>query len=605
MYLSKQFEMNETINKRVTELRKILSKEGLDAFIFPSTDPHNGEYVPEHWKTRAWISGFDGSAGTAVVTLNDAALWTDSRYFLAAETQLSGTPFRLMKEKLPETPPITEWLARTLPEGARVGFDSQVNSLQTINDWQEALNAAHIRLIPCNDPMNILWTDRPEIPRLPVERQPEAYAGESTTEKLLRLRQVLTEEQADALVLTELDEIAWTLNLRGKDIHCNPVFVAYLMIKERSATLYIYKEKIPQDIWQYLQTSGISVAEYDQILTDLKRFGEKTIMMDRASANYALYQALPDSCRTINRKSPVALMKAVKNNAEIDGFHKAMLRDGIALVKFLKWLKPAVDRGGETERSIDRKLTEFRAEQPLYRDISFDTIAGYAAHGAIVHYEATEESDIPLKPEGLLLLDSGAQYQDGTTDITRTIALGPTTAEQKRDYTLVLKGHIALSRARFPEGTTGTQLDICARYALWQEGINYLHGTGHGVGAYLNVHEGPHQIRMNYVPTPLCAGMTVTDEPGVYRAGKHGVRIENTLLVVPFRKTDFGTFLQFEPLTLCPIDKEPIIWELLDSTEIEWLNRYHQMVYDRLAPHLDEEHREWLKQKTSSYSIEK
>lgn len=605
MYLSKQFEMNETINKRVTELRKILSKEGLDAFIFPSTDPHNGEYVPEHWKTRAWISGFDGSAGTAVVTLNDAALWTDSRYFLAAETQLSGTPFRLMKEKLPETPPITEWLARTLPEGARVGFDSQVNSLQTINDWQEALNAAHIRLIPCNDPMNILWTDRPEIPRLPVERQPEAYAGESTTEKLLRLRQVLTEEQADALVLTELDEIAWTLNLRGKDIHCNPVFVAYLMIKERSATLYIYKEKIPQDIWQYLQTSGISVAEYDQILTDLKRFGEKTIMMDRASANYALYQALPDSCRTINRKSPVALMKAVKNNAEIDGFHKAMLRDGIALVKFLKWLKPAVDRGGETERSIDRKLTEFRAEQPLYRDISFDTIAGYAAHGAIVHYEATEESDIPLKPEGLLLLDSGAQYQDGTTDITRTIALGPTTAEQKRDYTLVLKGHIALSRARFPEGTTGTQLDICARYALWQEGINYLHGTGHGVGAYLNVHEGPHQIRMNYVPTPLCAGMTVTDEPGIYRAGKHGVRIENTLLVVPFRKTDFGTFLQFEPLTLCPIDKEPIIWELLDSTEIEWLNRYHQMVYDRLAPHLDEEHREWLKQKTSSYSIEK
>lgn len=605
MYLSKQFEMNETINKRVTELRKILSKEGLDAFIFPSTDPHNGEYVPEHWKTRAWISGFDGSAGTAVVTLNDAALWTDSRYFLAAETQLSGTPFRLMKEKLPETPPITEWLARTLPEGARVGFDSQVNSLQTINDWQEALNAAHIRLIPCNDPMSILWTDRPEIPRLPVERQPEAYAGESTTEKLLRLRQVLTEEQADALVLTELDEIAWTLNLRGKDIHCNPVFVAYLMIKERSATLYIYKEKIPQDIWQYLQTSGISVAEYDQILTDLKRFGEKTIMMDRASANYALYQALPDSCRTINRKSPVALMKAVKNNAEIDGFHKAMLRDGIALVKFLKWLKPAVDRGGETERSIDRKLTEFRAEQPLYRDISFDTIAGYAAHGAIVHYEATEESDIPLKPEGLLLLDSGAQYQDGTTDITRTIALGPTTAEQKRDYTLVLKGHIALSRARFPEGTTGTQLDICARYALWQEGINYLHGTGHGVGAYLNVHEGPHQIRMNYVPTPLCAGMTVTDEPGVYRAGKHGVRIENTLLVVPFRKTDFGTFLQFEPLTLCPIDKEPIIWELLDSTEIEWLNRYHQMVYDRLAPHLDEEHREWLKQKTSSYSIEK
>lgn len=605
MYISKLFEMNNTINQRVDNLRKFLVKEGLDAYIFPSTDPHNGEYIPDYWKTREWISGFNGSAGTAVVTTQQAALWTDSRYFLAAEAQLNGTPFQLMKERLPETPSITEWLTLQLNNGGRVGFDSRVNSFATIEEWKKELAIKDIELIPSSDPTVDLWTGRPEIPRNPIEVQPLDFSGESVTEKLSRLRKIMKAEHAEMLVMTALDEIAWTLNLRGTDIHCNPVFVSYLLLTNQDATLFIYKEKVSPDIARSLANIGIKIADYEDIYAYLEVSKNRSIMMDLSSANYALYQAIPATSDIINRKSPVALMKALKNPTEIAGFHQVMIRDGIALVQFLKWLKPAVATGLETEVSIDQKLTELRSRQPLYRDISFDTIAGYAAHGAIVHYEATEKTDIPLKPEGLLLLDSGAQYQDGTTDITRTIALGPTTPEQKRDYTLVLKGHIALSRAKFPEGTTGTQLDICARYAMWQEGINYLHGTGHGVGSYLNVHEGPHQIRMNHVPTPLCAGMTVTDEPGIYRAGAYGVRIENTLLVVPFKETEFGSFLQFEPLTLCPIDKEPILWDLLDATEIDWLNQYHQTVYDRLAPFLEEEERIWLKEQTAPYSTKK
>lgn len=598
MDISKQFEMNNTINQRVDNLRKILVSEKLDAFIFPSTDPHNGEYIPDYWKTREWISGFNGSAGTAVVTIEHAALWTDSRYFLAAEKQLEDTPFQLMKDRLPETPSITEWLADNLRLGSRVGFDRTVNSYEQVEIWRSDLAEHGIELTDCTDPIAELWTDRPEIPKHPVIQHPLEFAGKTVSDKLAQLRLTMQKALADALILTELDEIAWTLNLRGSDIHCNPVFVSYLVITKEEATLFIYSEKIYAAVAEELQQSGIAVKDYGQIFPYLNTLDNTKIMLDLSSANYALYQSIPATSHIINRESPVAWMKAIKNPAEIAGFHQAMLRDGVALVQFLKWLKPAVATGRETEMSIDRKLTELRSRQPLYRDISFDTIAGYAAHGAIVHYEATEETDIPLKPEGLLLLDSGAQYQDGTTDITRTIALGPTTPEQKRDYTLVLKGHIALSRAKFPEGTTGTQLDICARYAMWQEGINYLHGTGHGVGSYLNVHEGPHQIRMNHVPTPFSAGMTVTDEPGIYRAGAHGVRIENTLLVVPFKETEFGTFLQFEPLTLCPIDKEPILWELLDPTEIDWLNQYHQTVYDRLAPLLEEEERIWLKEQT-------
>lgn len=590
--------MTTRIHKRVESLRSFLLDNQLDAFIFPSTDPHQGEYIPDHWKTRAWISGFDGSAGTAVVTREQAALWTDSRYFLAAEEQLKDTPFQLMKEKLQGTPTLTEWLLQTLPEGARVGIDPEVNDYQTYSLWKEALLNKGIQLVLSEDPAASLWDNRPEIPTHPVQIQPLAYCGEDCSSKIRRIRQSIQENQAEALLLSALDEIAWTLNLRGTDIHCNPVFISYLLITQKRVTLFIYPEKIDATVSCYLKENEISLAAYDQVVPELRSLAEESIQMDLSGTNCALVDSLPATTRIINRPSPIALMKAIKNETEIAGFHQVMLRDGVAMVRFLKWLEAEMRQRTVTELCICRQLAAFRAEQEHYKDVSFDTIAAYGAHGAIVHYEPTEESNIALSGQGLLLLDSGAQYLDGTTDLTRTLALGVLSAEEKQDYTLVLKGHIALSRAVFPTGTTGTQLDICARYAMWQKGINYLHGTGHGVGAYLNVHEGPHQIRMNFVPTPLCAGMTVTDEPGIYRADRHGVRIENTLLVVADQETEFGSFLRFEPLTLCPIDTAPIETGLLDETEIEWLNNYHNRVYSSLAPLLDEEHRTWLKEKT-------
>ncbi len=590
--------MKELITQRVRALRRYMKAHGLDAFIFPSTDPHSGEYIPDYWKSREWISGFNGSAGTAVVTLDDAALWTDSRYFLAAAEQIEGTPFQLMKDKLPETPTVTQWLATVLSEGCTVGMDAWVNSIDSVCRTEQELQASGILLETALDPVGELWTDRPALPDNPVEIHSMELAGKSVTEKLADIRNALEQQKAEGLIVSQLDEIAWVLNLRGTDVHCNPVFVSYLFITDGNCTLYINKVKLTPSIETYLQENRINIRAYEEITEDLREFGGEYILCDRSTTNLKLYHCLPERCGVRDGESPVAMLKAVKNRMEIEGYRRAMERDGVAMVKFLKWLKPAVAAGGQTEMSIDRKLTALRAEQPLYRDISFDTIAGYAAHGAIVHYEATPETDIELKPEGLLLLDSGAQYEDGTTDITRTIALGPVTEEERHDYTLVLKGHIRLARVKFPEGSSGTQLDICARYDMWQEALNYLHGTGHGVGSYMNVHEGPHQIRMNYMPAPLRPGMTVTNEPGIYKAGKHGVRIENTQLIVPYMQGEFGRFLQFEPLTLCPIDTVPVDTKMLDKDETDWLNNYHRTVYERLAPLLDEEHRQWLAEAT-------
>lgn len=595
--------MNTRIGQRVAKLRAALQQKGLNAYIFPSTDPHNGEYIPDYWKAREWISGFNGSAGTAVVTIQNAALWTDSRYFLAAEEQLQGTPFSLMKERLVQTPSIPQWLGKELPPGSKVGIDATVNSLSQYKTWRTELAEYDIELVATTDILSDIWTDRPSIPLAPIELQPLEFAGETSSDKLNRLRKELKKSHADILVISELDEIAWTLNLRGTDIHCNPVFVSYLILTIHSATLFTFKEKITEQVHNYLSENNIQTENYDKVFHFLSQLKNKNIQLDSGSANFALINAISNNCHIIDTESPVAMMKAVKNQTEVNGYRNAMRRDGVALVKFLKWLKSAVASGHQTECSIDHTLTQFRAEGCYYKGISFDTIAGYAHHGAIVHYEATEESDIPLEPKGLLLLDSGAQYLDGTTDITRTIALGPVTDEEKHDYTLVLKGHIRLAMVKFPEGSSGTQLDICARYAMWQEGINYLHGTGHGVGSYLNVHEGPHQLRMNYMPAPLLPYMTVTNEPGIYKAGKHGVRIENTQLIVPFCQGEFGPFLQFEPLTLCPIDTTPIDWHMLNKEEIEWLNHYHQRVYDELSPLLDEEHKLWLKEVTQPHEI--
>lgn len=589
--------MNE-INQRLASLREVMKREHLSAFIFPSTDAHQSEYVADHWQGRAWISGFNGSAGTAVVTMHSAALWTDSRYFLAAEEQLQGTEYKLMKLKIEGTPTLAEWLGKELADerAPEVGVDGMVNSYNdTVALISDLRKEGGITVRTNFDPLNEIWAGRPAIPARPVEIQPLQYAGETAASKISRIRKALRHLHADGMLVSALDDIAWTLNLRGTDVHCNPVFVSYLLISSDQVSLYVDGEKLTEEVKAYLQENGVAVHIYNKVEEGLKKYSEYNILLDGNETNYYLWKTV--KCQEIvSAKSPIPAMKAVKNETEIQGYRNAMLRDGVAMVKFLKWLKPAVEAGGQTEISIDRKLTGLRAEQDLFRDISFDTIAGYAAHGAIVHYEPTPETDIPLKPEGFLLLDSGAQYQDGTTDITRTIALGPITEEMKHVYTLVLKAHIQLELVKFPDGASGTQLDAVGRECMWREGYNFLHGTGHGVGSYLNVHEGPHQIRMEWMPAPLRAGMTLTDEPGLYLAGKFGVRTENTILIKEYMQTEFGKFLQMEPLTLCPIDTAPIDADMLLPEEIEWLDGYHMEVYDKLSPRLDDEEKEWLKE---------
>ena len=584
------------INQRLEDLREVMQREHLSAFIFPSTDPHQGEYVPDHWKGREFISGFNGSAGTAVVTLTSAALWTDSRYFLAAEEQLKDTEFQLMKLKMEDTPTIAEWIGKECGAGVEVAIDGMVNSTNSVRELIADLRKqGGITLRTNLDPLEQIWQDRPPIPLNPVEEYPLAYAGEAANVKIARIRQALRKLHADGMLMAALDDIAWTLNLRGTDVHCNPVFVSYLLISSTSVTLYINKEKLTPEVMAYLKGEGVGVDAYENIQKGLKDYFEYNILLDPDEVNYTLFNAV--TREVIEAESPVKQMKTIKNSTEIAGFRQAMLKDGIAMVKFLYWLDKQLAEGEAlTEISVSEELASLRAEQTLFRGVSFDTIAGYEAHGAIVHYEATPESDVPLKPEGLLLLDSGGQYLDGTTDITRTIALGPVTEEQKKIYTLVLKGHIQLELCKFPSGISGTQLDVLARKDMWRAGMNYLHGTGHGVGSYLNVHEGPHQIRMDWKPAPLVAGMTVTDEPGIYLAGKFGVRIENTLLITHYNETEFGKFLQFEPLTICPIDKKPIIKEMMLPEEIAWLDQYHRRVLELLSPRLDDDEIEWLQE---------
>lgn len=592
--------MANVINERLASLREVMRRENLAAFIFPSTDAHQSEYVAAHWQGREWISGFNGSAGTAVVTMDAAALWTDSRYFLAAAEQLDGTEYQLMKLKIPGTPSIAEWLALQLKDvkSPEVGLDGMVNSYDfTVGLMSDLRKSGGITVRTNFDPLEAIWKNRPAIPENPVELQPMKYAGEELSSKISRIRKALRAQHADGMLISALDDIAWTLNLRGTDVHCNPVFVAYLLIASDKVSLFVDEKKLTPEISAYLSENHVDIYKYNKVEEGLKAYSEYNILLDGDETSYFLWKAV--RCQEIvAAKSPVPAMKAIKNATEIQGYRNAMLRDGVAMVKFLKWLKPAVEAGGQTEISIDKKLTGLRAEQDLFRDISFDTIAGYAAHGAIVHYEATPETDIPLKPEGFLLLDSGAQYQDGTTDITRTIALGPVTEEMKHIYTLVLKAHIQLELVKFPDGASGTQLDAVGRECMWREGLNFLHGTGHGVGSYLNVHEGPHQIRMEYMPAPLRAGMTLTDEPGLYLAGKFGVRTESTVLISDYMETEFGKFLQIEPLTWCPIDKTPIDASIMLPEEIEWLDSYHQKVYEKLSPMLDEEEKKWLKEAT-------
>ncbi len=582
--------------EKLQALRSLMRREDISAFITPSTDPHAGEYIPERWKSRRWISGFTGSAGTAVVTLNQAALWTDSRYFIQATEQLAGTEFLLMKEKIEGTPSVTEWLGTVLPKGSVVAVDGWVNTTAEVENLENELRAYGLILRTDIDPYAEIWTDRPAIPQSKAFVQGLEFAGESAASKIQRIRKKTLSAQT-SIILSSLEEVAWTLNLRADDVEYTPFVLGYVLITPSDTLLYICKEKVTPEVADYLKGEGVSLREYDDIIPDLQAL-DMPIFVQPEKTNYAVYSAIKNPIR---KDSVVEQMLIFKNETEIRCFRNAMEKDGVAMVKWMKWTLENVPKGGQTELSLSKKLEEFRAEQPLFKGVSFESIMGYAHHGAIVHYDPTPETDIPVLPEGLLLIDSGGQYLDGTTDITRTIPLGPLTWEMRRDYTLVLRGWIRLGSAVFPKGTCGTQLDTLAREAMWKYGINYLHGTGHGVGQFMSVHEAIdlHQFRMQWRPTPLLPGMTITDEPGIYIEGSHGVRHENTMLVV--EATDgitFGPYYTFEHLTLCPILTSPIIVEWLTDEERTWFNNYQETVYQRLAPRLDPDHQAWLREVT-------
>ena len=594
--------MKTEIIQRVAALRDFMKSHQLSAFIIPSTDPHSGEYIPAHWESRKFISGFTGSAGTAVITLDDAGLWTDSRYFLQAANELEGSGIRLFKDKLPETPSITDWLGSVLNAGELVGIDGWVNTAAQAASLREELAAKGLTLTVTEDPFNTIWEGRPCLPKDAIFLHDIKYAGISCTDKIAQIQEKIKANGSTSILISALDDIAWTLNLRGCDVHCNPIFISYLLITPESNTLYIIEEKVSDEVRAYLQEHHVDIRPYDCLAQDLKEYKSKHAerLQVSTTVNETLYSLAVEYADAIIAPSPVGLMKSYKNAVEIEGFRRCMERDGVAMVKFIRWVKEAVKTGNETEMSADKVLCGFRAEQALFKGISFDTIAGYKEHAALPHHKSTPENDMPLKPEGLFLVDSGGQYLDGTTDITRTIALGPLTDEEKADFTLVLKGHLQIQNLHFPQGTCGTQLDAFARIAMWKCGINYLHGTGHGVGQYLCVHEGPHQFRMNHMPTLLEPGMNITNEPGIYKAGKHGARTENVLLVVPAQETEFGKFYKFEPLTMCPIDKEAIVVEMMTDEELTWFNEYHQTVYDRLNPYLNTEEQAWLKEATAT-----
>ena len=586
--------MSNRIQLRLGKMRDLMKNKGLDAFIVVSSDPHSSEYVADCWKSREWISGFDGSAGTVVVTADKALLWTDSRYWLAAEKSLAGTGFELMKDGAADTPSITAWLCANLSEGACVGVDGTVCSIAETKAWNSELSAAGILLEATTDPFATIWDNRPELPMGEVFQLPLEYCGESAHDKLARLREALASQGADGVMLTMLDEVAWMTNMRGSDVDYNPVFVAYMLVTANEAKLFIENAKVNDAIKEYLAGEGITLAEYGDVWQALREFDGASLLMQPNRCNRAVLENLNTACYPVFADSPVAMMKAVKNDVEIAGFKKAMLSEGVAMVKLLHWLRPAVEKGGVTELDVDKRLTELRSADKEFRGLSFATIAAYGANAAIVHYEPTPDDNAVLHPRGFLLLDCGGQYVGGTTDITRTIPLGELTDEEREDYTRVLRGHISLAMAKFPKGTCGTQLDVLARQWLWSAGENYLHGTGHGVGHFLNVHEGPHQIRMNNMPAYLQPGMTVTNEPGLYKAGRHGIRIENTMLVKHYCESEFGAFYELEPLTLCPIDTTPVVPELLGEAEKEYLNNYNARVCEILLPYLDTEEQAFL-----------
>jgi Xaa-Pro aminopeptidase len=587
----------EQIKKRLELLRDAMKNAGVSACIIPGTDPHASEYIADYWKERVWISGFTGSAGTAVVGLEKAGLWTDSRYFLQGAEQLAGTGIDLMKLAQPGTPDIISWLSSELKAGERVGVNAQMFSVNAYAAMKAELKAAGVELVSI-DLLAQVWTDRPAFPSDPFFVFDSQYAGKSVAEKLQSLRGQMKKEHAGVFVLSALDEIVWLFNIRGNDVSYNPVVISYALVTEDKATLFVAPEKVTPEAAAFLQSGGVSVAPYADVYKALRAISvSESVLLDGAKLNQSLFEAIPSGCGICNRLSPVNKMKSIKNAVEIEGYRRAMVEDGVALTRFYMWLEENVKTGKHTELSIDKQLCKFRSMGKNFMGESFGSIIGYGPHGAVVHYSATPESASTLKAENILLIDSGGQYLDGTTDITRTIALGTPTVQQKMDFTLVLKGNIALDTAIFPVNTRGSQIDILARKAMWDLGLNYGHGTGHGVGHFLNVHEGPQSIRAEENSVVLEPGMVMSNEPGLYRTGQHGVRTENMMVVVPAMTTEFGQFLKFETLTLCPIDQELIDMEIMTPAEIDWINNYHQKVYDKISPLLNEDERDWLSRK--------
>lgn len=587
------------IPERLSALRKFMESKNIDVFVIPSTDPHLSEYPAAAWESRKWISGFTGSAGTIVVTLKKAGLFTDSRYFLQGKTELENTGIDLFKMGLPETPEMIDWIIDQTGENGKVGIDGMVYAASEAETLKTRLKRKNIELITEFDPFIGIWKDRPEIPKNEIFTLPEDVTGESAKSKIKRIINSLKKEDADGMLMVTLDTIAWTFNIRGNDVDFNPVAVAYAYLSEKETVLFIDPDKLTQEVSDNLKHQGVTLAAYEKVFDYVKNLpADTTILITGSKINYKLLQTIPSGCTIVDVPSPADLMKSKKNETELKGFRNAMLKDGIALVKFYMWMEKAVPAGEVTEVTIEEKLREYRSQQPLYFGESFNTIAGYEGNGAIVHYHATPENHSKVEPRGLMLIDSGAQFMDGTTDITRTLAVGEVTDQMKKDYTNVLKGHIQIATAIYPQGTRGSQLDVLARKALWDNCLHYSHGTGHGIGHFLNVHEGPQNIRLEENPVTLQPGMVTSNEPGLYRADAYGIRIENLIVTQEYNKNEFGTFYNFETITLCPIDTTPIDKELMTQKEIDWLNEYHTMVYDKLESHLESDEKAWLKEKT-------
>jgi Xaa-Pro aminopeptidase len=590
--------MKEEIKERINSFRSEMRNAGVTAAIIPQTDPHLGEYIADHWQVRRWLSGFTGSAGSLVITDKEALLWVDSRYWLQGAQQVEGTEIILMKDGLPETPTISQYLTRHLVKGATVGVDGMLFSVNEVATLRATLEHQGLNLNTHFAPIDAVWTDRPEIPSCEVFLHDEKYAGKSATDKVRDVLQQVKEQDAEALLVCDLAELAWVLNIRSRDVHCNPVATGFLYLASEGSTLFINEKKITPVVREALTAAKVTTAPYENVSSFLEALPQSaTVLYEASHTPNSLVDAL--GSRAVAGSSPIPLMKAVKNSVQIQGMRNAMEKDGAALVGAFMEIERRLRENVElTELDVADILTEYRSKQDLYFDESFETIAGYGPHGAIVHYSATPESNVAVKPEGLLLIDSGAQYLDGTTDITRTISVGIPTAAERHDFTLVLKGHIALDMAVYPEGTRGDQLDALARLPLWKEGLSYLHGTGHGVGHFLNVHEGPQSIRLNHVPITLRPGMITSNEPGLYRTDVHGIRCENLVLTVDACTTEFGHFYRFEPMTLFPWDLTLMETEIMTQEEVEWVNNYHKEVYRRLSPRLNDEQKEWLRNKT-------